>query len=108
MKRLISGILTMVFVLGLSVAAMAQTTPRIDRREQHQQTRIRRGVRSGQLNRREARRLERQQARTARQEAAARADGRVTARERRHLRHRENRTSRRIYRQKHDAQTRHP
>ena len=108
MKRIISGILTMVFVLGLSVASMAQTTPRVDRREQRQQTRIRRGVNRGQLNRREARRLERQQARTERQEAAAKADGKVTRRERRHLNRRENRTSRRIYRQKHDAQTRHP
>ena len=109
MKRIISGILTMVFVLGLSVASMAQnSTPRVDRRERRQQTRIRRGVRSGQLNKREARRLEHQEARTERQEAAAKADGKVTRRERRHLNRRENRTSRRIYRQKHDAQTRHP
>ena len=110
MKRIISGILTMVFVFGLGVASMAQTatTPRIDRREQRQRTRIRRGVRSGELNRREARRLARQQARTRRQEAIAKADGKVTRRERRHLNRRENRTSRRIYRQKHDAQTRRP
>ena len=37
----------------------------------------------------------------------AKADGKVTAQERAKLRREENRTSRAIYRQKHDAQTRH-
>jgi uncharacterized membrane protein YebE (DUF533 family) len=99
-------ILTAVFVLGMSVATFAQTTPRVDKRERHQQKRIRQGVRSGELTRREARRMERQQAVTHAEEAAAKADGKVTKRERRHLNRRENRTSRHIYRQKHDAQKR--
>lgn len=108
MKRIVSVILSTVFVLGMSVATFAQNTntPRVDRRERNQQRRIRRGVRSGELTHREARRLERQQAVTHAEEAAAKADGKVTKRERRHLNRRENRTSRHIYRQKHDNQKR--
>lgn len=106
MKRIVSVILTTVFVFGASIATFAQNTPRVDRRERHQQRRIRHGVRSGELTHREARRLERQQAVTHAEEAAAKADGKVTKRERRHLNRRENRTSRHIYRQKHDAQKR--
>ena len=108
MNRILTLILTIVFSLGSGVAAFGQNanTPRIDQREHRQQRRIRQGVRSGELNRREARRLERQQRVTRKEERAAKADGTVTKRERRHLRRRENRTSRHIYRQKHDSQHR--
>ena len=106
MRKIVSVILITVFALGLSIAASAQNTPRVDRREHRQRSRIRHGVRSGELNRREAHRLRRQQAVTRAEEAKAKADGKVTKRERRHLNRRENRTSRHIYRQKHDAQKR--
>lgn len=109
MKKVTTILLTFVMVLGASIASMAQTaTPEINRRERHQQRRIRQGVRSGSLTRREAARLERQEAKTRDAEAAAKADGTVTRRERRHLRHRESHTSRNIYRQKHDRQHRNP
>jgi uncharacterized membrane protein YebE (DUF533 family) len=108
MQKIVSVILTTVFVFGLSAAVFAQSTntPRVDRREHRQQRRIRQGVRSGELTHREASRLRRQERVTRRQEAAAKADGKVTKRERRHLNRRENRTSRHIYRQKHDNQKR--
>jgi len=86
---------------------MAQTvTPGINNRERRQQKRIRKGVRSGELTKKEAARLEAQQAKTKAAEAVAKSDGKVTAKERVRLQKRENRTSRRIYRQKHDNQTR--
>lgn len=106
MKRAISITLSAMFVVVLGVTAVAQTTPGVDRREHRQQVRIRHGVRSGSLTRHEALRLERQQARTRAIEAKAKSDGKVTARERARLQHRENRTSRHIYRQRHDRQTR--
>lgn len=106
MKRIVGILLSVSFVLALGAGALAQSTPSVDRREHRQQRRIRHGVRSGSLTRREAARLERQQARTRAAEARAKADGRVTARERVRLQRRENRTSRRIYRQKHDRQSR--
>ena len=108
MKKIVSVMLATVFALSLSVAAFAQGTPRVDRRERRQERRIRQGVRHGQLTRREAHRLERQQAVTRAEEAAAKADGKVTRRERKQLNRRENRTSRHIYRQKHDTQRRTP
>src|SRR4051812_36856681 len=108
MKKFASILLTFVFVLGACITSMAQTaTPSVDRREHRQQRRIHRGVRNGSLTRREAARLEHAEAKTEAQEAAAKADGKVTRRERAHLERRENRTSRRVYRQKHDAQRRH-
>ena len=106
MKRIVGILLSVMFVLALGTTVSAQQTPRVDRREHRQQTRIRRGVRRGSLTRREAARLERQQRRTRHIEAKAKSDGTVTARERARLRRRQNRTSRHIYRQKHDAQKR--
>lgn len=82
-------------------------TPNLDRREARQQQRIANGIESGQLNAREAARLERGEARLDRNEARAKADGVVTPRERAALHHEANNMSKRIYRQKHDAQTAH-
>jgi hypothetical protein len=98
--------------LALSGAAFAQAptaadptaTPRIDKREANQEKRIEQGVASGQLTSREAARMERQQARVENAEAAAKADGNVTAKERKHIAHMQDKDSKRIYRQKHDAQ----
>jgi uncharacterized membrane protein YebE (DUF533 family) len=109
MKKIASILLTFAMVLGVSAACMAQTaTPRVNQRERHQQKRIRQGVRSGSLTKREAARLEHQQGKTEAAEAAAKADGKVTQKERRHLRERTRHTNRSIYRQKHDAQKQHP
>lgn len=106
MKRIVSIMLSVMFVLALGITVSAQRTPSVDRREHRQQRRIHRGVRSGALTRSEAARMERQQRRTRHIEAKAKSDGTVTARERARLQRRENRTSRHIYRQKHDAQRR--
>ncbi len=87
------------------VAAPAEA--RINRRQGHQQHRIYDGVHSGQLTRREAYRLERQQAHIARYEARSRADGPgLTPRERYRLERMQDRASRNIYHQRHDGQSR--
>ena len=92
---------------ALAVPAFAQTTstPRIDQRQQNQQQRIDQGVKSGQLNEKEAARLEKGQARVQKMEDKAVADGKVTARERARIEHAQDKQSRRIYREKHDKQT---
>jgi hypothetical protein len=74
-------------------------------RNVNQQQRIEQGVQSGSLTTREAGKLERGEARIERKEARAGADGHVGAGEQRRVQKAENRESRRIYRQKHDAQT---
>jgi hypothetical protein len=81
-------------------------TPRYDARQHHQRDRIANGVQSGELTMRETRRLAAGQVHLNRVENRAKADGVVTARERAHLRHEANQQSRRIHRQKHDAQDR--
>ena len=81
-------------------------TPRLDHRESNQANRIYNGVAHGELTRPEARRLTAGQVHLRRAEARAKSDGVVTAGERAHLRHEANQQSRRIYRQKHDAQNR--
>lgn len=106
MKTLIATFAVALTLLG-AVPASAQTaTPGVTDRQIHQQQRIAGGVASGELTRREVVRLERGQARVARMKRAAKADGVVTAGERARLHHAQDVQSRRIYRQKHDAQAR--
>jgi hypothetical protein len=84
--------------------AQAQSTPRIDRRQESQDRRIDQGVASGQLTGRETARLEKGQAHVQQIEDQALADGTVTKRERARIERAQNRQSRRIARQKHDRQ----
>jgi hypothetical protein len=81
-------------------------TPVINQREHNQQERIRQGIRSGELTRRETIRLEEQEARIRVNEKFAKADGNVTPAERARLEKELNRTSQNIYDQKHDNQDR--
>ncbi len=93
-------------VLTVSPALAGDETPRLDRRQEHQAERIEQGVASGELNRRETRRLVHGQRELRRDERAAKSDGVVTAGERARLQREASQQSRRIHRQKHDAQHR--
>lgn len=104
MKRVTLVLLTASFLLGLSATSLGSTP--IDRRQHRQRERIRQGIRSEELTRREARRLGARQARIRRYESRARRDGAFSYRERRRLDHMLDRSNRRIYRQKHDRQDR--
>ena len=64
----------------------AGNTPGIDNREYQISQRIDEGIRSGQINQREARKLQRREREIARHEAQFKADGVVTQQERRQLR----------------------
>jgi hypothetical protein len=75
-------------------------------RDVNQQQRVEQGVKSGQLTNREAGKLESGQARDDRAEARAGANGHVGKREQQNIQKAENQQSKRIYRQKHDKQTR--
>ncbi len=99
---------TRALLIGLIAAAApvyAQTaTPGVDARQERQQQRIDQGVASGELNQREASRLERQQDRIQGMEERAKADGVVTKQERRAIHGAQNRASRNIAKEKHDRQ----
>jgi uncharacterized membrane protein YebE (DUF533 family) len=92
--------------LSLPVFAQTTSTPRIDQRQANQERRIEAGEKSGQLNPREAARLEKGQARVQKMENKAVSDGKVTAKERARIEKAQDRESRRIYREKHDKQVR--
>lgn len=102
MKRAI--ILVAAVAIGVASLAAQTATPRVTKRQVQQQARIKEGVKSGELNRREVRRLEREQAKIAIDKAKAKSDGVVTPAERAKLKREQNRASRHIARQKHDAQ----
>lgn len=89
--------------------AFAQTTSteRIDQRQENQQRRIDAGVKSGQLNQREAARLEKGQAHVQKMETRATTDGKITKGEARRIEHAQDVQSGRIAKQRHDAQKAH-
>jgi hypothetical protein len=74
----------------------------------NQDKRIEAGVQNGSLTNREVAKLERGQTKVHGKEFAAGRDGHVGAAEQKVVQRSENRQSKRIYKQKHDAQTRNP
>ena len=92
----------------LITSGFAQTkTPRVTKRQVHQQERIAQGVKSGELTAKETKHLETREVKIQNDKKEAKADGVVTHQERAKLHREQNRASRAIYRQKHDAQVRH-
>ena len=102
MKQMLLAISAVVFTTGM-VYAQAET-PRIDQRQANQEQRIDQGIASGQLNEREANRLNKQQDRIDNMENKAKADGVVTKKEQARIGAAQGRASRHIAREKHDAQ----
>jgi hypothetical protein len=103
MKKIliIAGILLAMTV----VTANAQTNTRSNSgRQVSQQARIQNGKRSGELNRRETARLQREQRKIQLEKRIANGDGTVTPKEKAFLRREQNRANRHIYIEKHDAQ----
>lgn len=102
MKRIVTFLLAALFVLGVSALSMAGPRGEINRREYREQKRINRGIRSGELTRREADRLEEGLAKVKTDERFARMDGELSYRERVRLNRELNHESREIYRYKHN------
>jgi hypothetical protein len=112
LKKLLAPAL-FVAALGLPLAPEAQAArpsckPKpVNARQARQTTRIRQGVRSGELTRRETQRLAAEQASIRTREAFyRRSGGEFTARERARVQRELQQSSRHIYRQKHDGQDR--
>jgi hypothetical protein len=104
MKRSIS--MAVALVVGLAVSSPALAA-RADARQARQQGRIAQGVASGQLTRGEAVRLQAQHMALQREVARARADdGGLGPREKARIERHQDGLSRRICKQKHDAQRR--
>ena len=104
MKKLVALLIPIAFMVVMQ--ANAQSTPRVDHRQHHQHARIRHGLASGELSRREAAHAVHDQRHIRRAERRVKADGHVTRRERARLHHQQNRASRDLRRNNHDAQSR--
>lgn len=89
------------FAFGLDSQAA-----RRDNRQNKQSARIKQGVESGELNKREARRLNRNQKKIERTEDRMESDGEMTGKEKARLENMQDRASKRIHRQKNDGQER--
>ena len=103
MKKII--IITGLLLTITAVSLEAQTRTRSNSgRQVSQQTRIQEGKKSGELNRRETARLQREQRKIQIEKRIVNGDGTVTPKEKAFLRREQNRANRNIYREKHDAQ----
>jgi hypothetical protein len=107
MKRRLT--LTAAIALGLGcVGVQAQSAGSETTRDVDQQQRIEQGLKSGELNSREASKLEKGEARIDRTEQRDLRNGSLSPAEKAQIRREQNRESAAIYNQKHDAQTGHP
>ena len=103
MKRQMLFAISAVILTTANAYAQGET-PGIDQRQANQEQRIDQGITSGQLNQREANRLNKQQEHINKMEDKAKADGVVTKKERARINAAQDRASKNIYREKHDRQ----
>ena len=104
-KILLTLIITGLFGIFV-VNAFGQTTPHADRRQKNQKHRVKTGVKSGEITKREAKSIHHGTKSAKRYEAKAKSDGKVTWKERARLQHKENKSSRNIYRTKYNKKDR--
>ena len=101
MKKLTITFAAFALLLGVSIAASAQTkTPQVNAREQNQKQRIARGLKNGNLTAKETAKLLNQQVQIRKAEHKAKKDGTVTFKERVRLHREINQSSRNIRRKK--------
>jgi len=93
-------------VNGNPLSASSQRMQADVQRNINQQQRVEAGIQNGSLTNHEVAKLERGQAKVDRKEYVAGRDGHVGAREQKRIQRTDNRQSKRIYREKHDAQQR--
>jgi hypothetical protein len=96
--------------LGTAIAgsAIAETTATEVQRDVDQQKRIEQGLKSGELNTREAAKLQGEEAKVNREQSRALKDGNLSPAEKAKIQADQNKVSADIYKQKHDAQEGNP
>lgn len=100
MKQMLLTVSAVVVMTGVAFAE--NETPGIDQRQTNQEQRVDQGIASGQLNEREADRLNKQQGHITRMEDKAKSDGVMTKKERARIVAAQDRAARHIAREKHD------
>ena len=107
MKSKIVLAFAIVFMAGIASVAAQTATPAIKETAREERARIKQGVQTGELTKREARQLAAEQAAIRQDVKAAKADGVVTKAERKDIKQEQRQASRRIFKNKHDKQVRH-
>jgi len=102
MKRIILTAASILFATSWSLAQTA--TPAINQTQQTQEQRINQGIKSGEVTRKEAEKLEAEQAQIQRKKKVAKSDGTVTPKEKAKIKKKQKRASKKIHHHKHDAQ----
>lgn len=102
-RAVVAAILVMTFAAPVFADPKS---PGADRREHRQKQRIKQGVKSGELTKKEARALAAEQKAIRAKEREMKSDGVMTREERKELNRDLNEASRNIAEQKHDAETR--
>ena len=105
-RTVIAAVLGLVASTSVASAHDRYGGSNIDRRQDRQEDRVHRGVRSGEITRYEYRRLEREQAHIRHMERNAKADGYVSHYERDRIRAAQNSANRHIYNEAHDGNRR--
>ena len=103
MKKMLLAVSGITLLMTGMSYAQAET-PVIDQRQANQEQRIDKGIASGQLNEREATRLNKQQGHIDNMENKAQSNGVMTKKERARIGAAQDRASRHIVREKHDRQ----
>ena len=85
-------------------ATRGTNTPQIDKTDANQKDRIQQGRQSGELTKKEARKVKSEQKAVNHAQTKAAADGNVTSKERHHIRKMQDKASKDIHAQKHDTQ----
>ena len=106
MKTLLSILLASTFIF--SSWAWARPKPGAIKRKRQavQQKRIRKGVKSGEITKKEARKLKREQKIIQKEVRDAKEDGVITPKEKAKIKHMQNKASKDIYEEKHDEEKR--
>ena len=104
MKKI--ALLIVVSFLFVFTAQAQRETPKVDKRQKIQKERIFHGIHNGELTRKEARLLAKEQKHIKRAERRAESDGIVTKRERIRLDRKQDRASRHITKTKHNVRDR--
>lgn len=106
MNKLFLALFVLGFFAVFSTESYGQITPGADKRQQNQKVRVKRGVKSGEITKREAKSIRYSTKSAKKYEAKAKSDGKVTWKERARLKNKENKSSRKIYRTKHNKRDR--
>ncbi|OSY88439.1 hypothetical protein WH52_06700 [Tenacibaculum holothuriorum] len=94
-------------VIGFAFSGIAYSqTPKVDKRQNKQRTRIVNGVKSGELTAKETKQLAQQQSNIRKMERKAKRDGVVTKKEKVKLQKAQNKASRNIKRKKNNNRSR--